>query len=76
VLLHEAQTVGLEKQGAEQALDDEALKDSIKATETDWHQMGISGVPTVVFNRESAVTGAHPQESYKQILQELMNQAN
>jgi predicted DsbA family dithiol-disulfide isomerase len=38
--------------------------------------MGISGVPTVVFNRESAVTGAHPQESYKQILQELMNQAN
>lgn len=74
-MLNEAQAVGLERQGAEQALD-EALKDGIKATETDWHQMGISGVPTVVFNRESAVTGAHPQESYKHILQELMNQAN
>lgn len=70
-MLNEAQAVGLERQGAEQALD-EALKDGIKATEADCHQMGISSVPT----GESAVTGAHPQASYKQIFQELMNQAS
>jgi predicted DsbA family dithiol-disulfide isomerase len=34
--------------------------------------MGVSGVPTVVFNRTSALTGAQPQETFKQALLELM----
>jgi len=36
-----------------------------------WQQQGISGVPTVIFNRSSALTGAHPQSTYKEVLQEL-----
>ncbi|WP_394242306.1 DsbA family oxidoreductase [Vibrio astriarenae] len=72
VLLSEVQAVGIDVQGATEALANESLKEEIRSTEAQWHQMGISGVPTVVFNRESAVTGAHPQESYKQILQELI----
>ncbi|GAL13392.1 2-hydroxychromene-2-carboxylate isomerase/DsbA-like thioredoxin domain [Vibrio astriarenae] len=71
VLLSEVQAVGIDVQGATEALVNESFKEEIRSTEAQWHQMGISGVPTVVFNRESAVTGAHPQESYKQILQEL-----
>lgn len=31
---------------------------------------------TVIFNREHGVSGAHPVEGYKQILAELMAQAN
>lgn len=72
VLLTEAQAVGIDVQGATEALANESFKEEIRSAEAQWHQMGISGVPTVVFNRESAVTGAHPQESYKQILQELI----
>ncbi|MEF1217546.1 DsbA family oxidoreductase, partial [Photobacterium damselae] len=41
-----------------------------------WQQMGVSSVPTVVFNRESGVSGAHPVEGYKQILSELMAKAD
>ncbi|WP_391856211.1 DsbA family oxidoreductase, partial [Vibrio crassostreae] len=44
----------------------------IEAQEFEWQRMGISAVPTVVFNRKSAVTGAQTVETYKQILQELI----
>ncbi|MFT6141998.1 MAG: putative DsbA family dithiol-disulfide isomerase, partial [Psychromonas sp.] len=27
--------------------------------------------PTVIFNRSSAMTGAHPQSAYKEVLKEL-----
>jgi predicted DsbA family dithiol-disulfide isomerase len=72
VLLNEAQSVGLDQQTALLALDNPELKREVRAVESQWHQMGVSSVPTVVFNRESALTGAHPQESFKQVLQELM----
>ncbi|GAD80111.1 DsbA family oxidoreductase [Vibrio ezurae] len=71
-LLSEAQAVGIAKEGAILALGDAELKNSIKAIESQWHQMGVSGVPTVVFNRESALTGAHPQQAFKQALQALL----
>lgn len=74
-LLSEAEQVGISKQDALQALSDPAAREKIRATEAQWHQLGISGVPTVIFNRESAVTGAHPQENYKNILQELLEEA-
>nr|WP_319554954.1 DsbA family oxidoreductase [uncultured Vibrio sp.] len=72
VLLNEAEAVGIERKPAELALDNPQLKREIQEIESQWHQMGISGVPTVVFNRESALTGAHPQESFKQALQQLV----
>jgi predicted DsbA family dithiol-disulfide isomerase len=72
VLLNEVESVGMSRLGAEQQLEDGSLREQIRAQEAHWHQLGISGVPTVIFNRSSAVTGAHPQESYKQILQELL----
>lgn len=74
VLLNEAHAVGIEKQTAALALNDPELKREILTVESQWQQMGVSSVPTVVFNRESALTGAHPQASYKQVLQELIAQ--
>ncbi|ANB24217.1 thioredoxin [Alteromonas stellipolaris] len=75
VLLNEAEIVGIEREPAELALDNPQLKREIQEVESQWHKIGISGVPTVVFNRESALTGAHPQESFKQALQELMDKS-
>ncbi|QIR15928.1 DsbA family oxidoreductase [Shewanella aestuarii] len=37
-----------------------------------WQGLGVSSVPTVVFNRSSAMNGAHPVESFKQVLSELV----
>ncbi len=53
-------------------LDEPNSKADIHTKETYWHEMGVSGVPTVVFNRTSALTGAQPLETYKQVLTELV----
>lgn len=72
VLLAEAQAVGLDSKAAAIALDDTERRSKVADKEVFWQQQGISGVPTVVFNRTSAITGAHPQRTYKQVLQELL----
>lgn len=75
VLINEAQKVGLSKEACEQALSDEGRREKVRQLEEQWKQMGISGVPTVVFNRTSAITGAHPQETFKQVLTEVAQQS-
>lgn len=72
VLLAEAEAIGIDLKTAEIALDDNERRNRVVAQEVFWQQQGISGVPTVVFNRTSAITGAHPQSTYKQVLQELI----
>jgi predicted DsbA family dithiol-disulfide isomerase len=72
VLLAEAQSVGLDFEAASIALEDVQRRSRIVDQEVFWQHQGISGVPTVVFNRTSAITGAHPQSTYKQVLQELI----
>jgi predicted DsbA family dithiol-disulfide isomerase len=70
-LLAEAKTVGLDELAAASALDDAARRLRVESQELQWQQQGISGVPTVIFNRSSALTGAHPQSTYKDVLKEL-----
>jgi predicted DsbA family dithiol-disulfide isomerase len=72
ILLTEAQAVGLDPKAAVIALEDTERRRQVVDKEEFWQQQGISGVPTVVFNRTSAITGAHPQSTYKQVLQELI----
>ena len=62
--------IGLDANMGIATLDDASNADSIEYQENQWHQLGVSSVPTVVFNMESAVTGAQPVEVYKQILTE------
>lgn len=62
--------IGLDANMGIATLDDASSADSIEYQESQWHQLGVSSVPTVVFNMESAVTGAQPVEVYKQILSE------
>lgn len=62
--------IGLDANMGIATLDDASNADSIEYQESQWHQLGVSSVPTVVFNMESAVTGAQPVEVYKQILSE------
>ncbi|MCI2283591.1 DsbA family oxidoreductase [Colwellia sp. MSW7] len=71
VLIKEAETVGINEAQSQAVFADEALKSRVKTSISQWQQMGVTGVPTVVFNRKSALTGAQPQETFKQVLQEL-----
>lgn len=74
VLKQELISVGLDAEEGMRWLDDTQRRNAIRNTEKQWQQMGVSSVPTVIFNRESGVSGAHPVEGYKQILSELMAQ--
>lgn len=76
VLIEEAVAVGLPKAEVEQQLSEPQLKNKVRQQESQWHQMGVSSVPTVVFNRTSALTGAHPQDTYEQVLRELVSEVD
>ena len=75
VLIKEAEAVGISIQQSKEALNSQEIKSKVKAQIAQWQQMGVSGVPTVVFNRQSALTGAQPQETFKQVLLELVESA-
>lgn len=71
VLMQEAEKVGISVIEAKGALSNVQMKSQIKARISQWQQMGVTGVPTVVFNQTSTLTGAQPQETFKQVLLEL-----
>jgi predicted DsbA family dithiol-disulfide isomerase len=52
-------------------LDDTNARENIQTKEAFWQNMGVSSVPTMVFDRKSALTGAQSVETYKQVLTEL-----
>jgi predicted DsbA family dithiol-disulfide isomerase len=64
--------VGLNAEEALAKLDDENARKEVKSKEGYWRNLGVSSVPTIVFNRTSAVTGAQPVDVFKQVLTELV----
>ncbi|CZF81071.1 DSBA-like thioredoxin domain protein [Grimontia celer] len=52
-------------------LEDAKAAKSFADAQNYWRGLGVSSVPTIVFNRESAVTGAQPVDVLKQILKEM-----
>jgi predicted DsbA family dithiol-disulfide isomerase len=72
VLIQEAEAVDISAKQSIKALADQSIKNRVKAQTAQWQQMGVSGVPTVVFNQKSALTGAQPQETFKQVLLEII----
>ncbi|WP_274019302.1 DsbA family oxidoreductase [Vibrio parahaemolyticus] len=76
VLKQELISVGLDAEEGMRRLDDVQRRGAIRNTEKQWQTMGISSVPTVIFNGESGVSGVHPVERYRQILAELIAKAD
>lgn len=68
VLAKEVASVGLDVSEAMSRLESDGALKEIQEKESEWRRMGVSSVPTVVINRISAVSGAHPVESFKQWL--------
>ncbi|MDO6596532.1 DsbA family oxidoreductase [Oceanihabitans sp. 2_MG-2023] len=64
--------VGLNAEEALSKLDNQEIRKEVKTKEKYWQQLGVSAVPTIVFNRKNAVTGAQPVDVFKQVLSELI----
>ena len=60
---------------AEEALtklkDEEAIKE-VRTKQDYWKSLGVSSVPTFVFNKKEGVTGAHPVSTLKNVLSEML----
>tara|TARA_R110002051_G_scaffold255120_2_gene314178 strand:+ start:11293 stop:11937 length:645 start_codon:yes stop_codon:yes gene_type:complete len=64
--------VGLNADLAMAKLDSEEARYHVRNKQGEWKNMGVNSVPTIVFNMKSAVTGAQPVSTFKQILGELI----
>lgn len=74
ILADELAAVGLQVDEAMALLDNPEVRTRINMEKSQWTTAGISSVPTVVFNRTSALNGAHPVETYKQVLSDLLGE--
>jgi predicted DsbA family dithiol-disulfide isomerase len=64
--------VGLNTDEALAQLDNEEVRREVQGKEDYWKSLGVNSVPTIVFNKKSALTGAQPIDTFKQVLTELM----
>ncbi len=74
VLEHEMQAVGLNTDNLEDVFNDQEIQEHIDAEVAQWQKLGISSVPTMIFNKKLAVNGSQTVEGYKQILTEALEQ--
>lgn len=64
--------VGLNAEEALSKLNNENARLEVRNKQDYWKKLGVNSVPTIVFNRKSAVTGAQPVDTFKQVLSELI----
>ena len=76
VLAEELQRAGLDSDEVLEFLNSDDAQRQVEENENFWRRSGVLSVPTMVFNRTSAVTGAQPVEVYKQLLTELIENEN
>lgn len=74
VLIDVAESVGLDRDGAQAVLETGSHADKVRELEGVWTQQGISGLPAMVFEGKYLVTGAQGAENYTQILQKVLEE--
>jgi predicted DsbA family dithiol-disulfide isomerase len=74
ILTQELQRVGLNVVEALARLNEDEARERVTSQEAYWQRLGVSSVPTIVFNQSTALTGAQPVEVYKQVLAGLIKQ--
>ncbi|MBO0592243.1 DsbA family oxidoreductase [Cellulophaga sp. E16_2] len=72
ILKQELEAIGLNVTEAFSVLDNKEMRTKVKSEEEYWKSLGVNSVPTVVFNRKSAVNGAQPVAVYKKILTDIL----
>lgn len=64
--------VGLNAEEGMALLENDEARYQVKTEEAFWQNAGVKSVPTVVFDRKSAVTGAQPVDVFKDVLSEML----
>jgi len=73
VLSRELSSIGLNADEALKKLDDSTARKQIQTQETYWQNLGITGVPTMIFNSSTAINGAQSVDTYKKVLADCLN---
>jgi len=75
VLAQELKAVGLNVENGMARLDDDTAVYEVTSKEQYWQGLGVSSVPTFVFDKKSALTGAQPVHVFKEVLTEMLQEA-
>lgn len=67
--------VGLNAEEALSKLDNDEARNEVRNKEDYWKSLGVNSVPTIVFNKKSAVTGAQPVDVFKNVLTDLISKS-
>jgi len=74
VLTQLTQKVGMPMTNLSEVLDNPKTQHRISEKASNWHRLGISVVPTLIFNNKILVNGSRTVEAYKQMLTEFVSQ--
>ncbi|GAA3946495.1 DsbA family oxidoreductase [Allohahella marinimesophila] len=73
ILVDIAAKNGLSREEAQTALDDEALGQQVRALEDDYRRVGVSAVPTFIFNDMYSVSGAQDPVVLGKVIAEILD---
>tara|TARA_R100000935_G_scaffold1772_3_gene5368 strand:- start:291 stop:935 length:645 start_codon:yes stop_codon:yes gene_type:complete len=74
ILMLALQEVGLNVDEGMARLESDDARAEVRTKEAYWQNLGVSSVPTIVFNKKSAVTGAQPISVFKEVLTDLLQE--
>lgn len=74
-LVDVANSIGLESEDVNQALNSEPLAQKINHEIQSFQTQGITGVPAMIFKQKYLVTGAQGVDNYKNILSQLLTES-
>ncbi|WP_347557307.1 DsbA family oxidoreductase [Robbsia sp. KACC 23696] len=72
VLIAAAVSAGLDTLQARQVLESGAYGDEVRAAEQQTSQLGITSVPSLIFDRRFLVTGGQPVDAFEQAIREII----
>jgi len=75
VLVAAAVAVGLDALQARSVLDSGAYADDVRAAERQSSQLGISSVPSLIFDQRYLVTGGQPVDAFERAVREIAAKA-
>jgi predicted DsbA family dithiol-disulfide isomerase len=72
VLRAEIERLGMDGEAEISRLDSGDARERVQAAMRHWRSLGVSAVPTMVFDDKGALTGAQPVDIYRQVLNRLL----
>lgn len=69
-----AESIGLDPMEAQSVLHSDAFADQVREDELEGDELGIEHLPFFVFNRQFAVSGNHPVETFVKVLNKVQSE--